>query len=99
MICPSLGKKVRQERAIILHCIVNNIRVNEHNLFEELERVNELLEGDVIRVDAARVEHLNWLQTGRAEQYIYCQIDNFDPVRKILTESPVLKSGPRMTVS
>lgn len=99
MICPSLGEKVRQERAMIQHCIVNNIRINGHNLFDELKRVNELLEGDVIRVDAARVEHLNWLQTWRAEQYIYCQTDNFDLVRKILTESPVLKTGPRMTLS
>lgn len=99
MICPSLGEKVRQERAFIQHCIANNKRIKGHNLFDELERLNELLEGDVIGADAARVEHLNWLQTGRAEQYIYCQTDNFDLVREILIESPVLKTGPRMTVS
>jgi len=99
MICPSLGEKVRQDRAIIQHCIVNNIRINGRDLFEDLKCVNELLEGDVIRADAARVEHLNWLQTWRAEHYIYCQTDNFDLVRKLLTESPLLKTGPRMTIS
>lgn len=54
--------------------------------------------GGPLPLNAGNVEHLNALQVGGAERYLFSCNNDFTLVREMLRDHPELKSGPRFTV-
>lgn len=55
--------------------------------------------GNPLKQSADNVRFLNSLQVSYAEQYVYCEKDNFSLIEEMLQDNIAYKSGPRMSVN
>jgi hypothetical protein len=51
--------------------------------------------GTPIPLSKEHVQFQNWLQLGYAERFVYSSADSFEDARKILEETPKLRTGRR----
>jgi hypothetical protein len=51
--------------------------------------------GDTLPLGPANVIHQNSLQVANAERFVFCDSDNFAPVREMIHSSEEFKAGPR----
>jgi hypothetical protein len=63
-----------------------------------LEDVAAIRRGGPVPLHPANVEHLNALQVGQAERYVFSCNGDFALVREMLRDHPDLQSGPRVVM-
>ncbi|WP_084405093.1 DUF4238 domain-containing protein [Aliagarivorans taiwanensis] len=100
--CPTIRDKALEARRHLQHIVATNthlIRHLERSPREIIEHAKAHLDGTPVPCSKENAIFLNHLQVTWAEQYLFCQDDNFDLIRRMIADNPGYTTGLRPQIS
>jgi hypothetical protein len=98
LLCSSIIEEWREKKKKAQQYIASaKYRTLGVNPFEMIRKANQFIDGGPIMLKPHNVEFYNSLQVEFSEQYVFCQINDFSLVERMIKNNARHKGGPRMT--
>ena len=95
LLCPTLAEEWRKEYENIR--LPDEVTPSLADSMEALRAIHERVEnGTPIKVTKDTVMLINSLQVAYSSRFVYCEIDNFDLVEKMINDNPECREGLKM---